>query len=181
MRSTKLDVVFGQGIKWPQICVICGGTATEKSKASCTVTRNPRYYVIALGWTTQTYDVSFPVCHKHKLRCSILDYPSKIGFINSFLFVVFVPTFVWVASVFLVAWLLNLIGLREIIDSISGAIAGWSALFIYGSFFFFFFFSGLFKPVKISITKEDFIKIHIRNKDYMKAFKILNVASIIDD
>ena len=178
MGSIRLSLASGQGLLWPQSCAVCGSPATHQSKASFSVTKNPRYYVVAWGWTKQTHSISFPVCHKHKLLCSFLDLPSKLGFVDSFLFLVFVPTFLWIAVSLLLVWILGLIGLKGVIHD---ELFMWSAVFIYGLFILFFFSAGVFKPVKISDLKEDSVRVSIKNEDCMKAFKLLNMATIIDN
>ncbi len=178
MGSIKLSLASGQGILWPQSCAVCGSTATHQSKASFTVTKNLRYYGVLLRWTKQTQSIQFPVCHKHKVLCSFLDVPSKLGFVDSFLFLVLVPALLLIPVCSLLLWILNLIGLKGLMPD---ELIKWSAVFLYGLFILFFFFAGVFKPVKILALEEDYVRVTIKNEDCMKAFMLLNGANIIGD
>jgi len=175
MGSLMISLASGQGLLWPRMCIVCGSEATHKAKTSFTLTKNPRYYLVAWGWTKETHAIPFPVCRKHKVFCSLLDLPAKWGFIDSFLFLLFAPALFWIAFVLLLAFLLGIKG-----DALTPFSVG-SAIFFWGLAFLFLIFATTIKPVKIALIKESSIKICIKNEECFRAFEALNVENIIKD
>jgi hypothetical protein len=173
MGSIRLNLSCGGSLRWPQLCSVCGNTATDHAKASRTVLTGFNYYVIAVGWTTQTHSISFPVCHKHKILCSILDFPSTEGFTYR----LFAAMGVSAVVALILLLILSLTGLNKISNDAESLWLLWITSFLSICFFFF---GEFLKPIRILNNKNNIIKIFIKNKAYKKAFMLLNDTYIMD-
>lgn len=151
-------------MRWPNKCAFCNSPATKWAEASLTSATSLRYYVVSLGWKEQTHSISYPVCDKHRLFCNLLNLPSKWGFINSFLFLIFVPTIVWIGSVLLLSVLLGIKGndLSPIMTVV--------AIISYGSTVSYFVYSAFKKPICISGINGTLISLKITNNNFFKEF-----------
>jgi hypothetical protein len=174
MSSIRLRLEAVQGLLWPKVCMVCGGSATHTAMTSFTIVKDVKYFLVALGWTKQTQSIPFPVCRKHRLLCNLLDRPSKWGFVGSFLFLVFAPTFFLVAVVLIGTFIFS-IKKGPTLD----AFLTCSAVFSYGLVIAFFIAAWAFKPLRISELKEYSLVLSIRNKDCFRAFEALNSEKVI--
>ena len=165
---------LNQQIKWPNYCVLCNKEATDWSAASKTNLKNFQYYVVAVGYTTQTYNLTFPVCTKHKRLCDLLYKPFQF---ISLLVSLVLGLILWAIFFALFHLTFRLLGLetiaKDLIDTLSSLLAVELVLFYY-------FYAIFLHPVQISNWSENSIKISIRNKKYFNDFKLLNMANIIE-
>ena len=164
MGSVSLDLASGKKVRWPNKCAFCDAPATRWAEASLTSATSLRYYVVALGWKEQTHSISYPVCKKHRVLCNLLNLPSKWGFINSFLFLVFVPTFFWIGIGLLLAVSLGIKG------SDLSPISTIVAILTYGSTILFFVYCALRKPIRISGVSGTLIRLKMTNNNFFKEF-----------
>lgn len=164
MGTVNIDLTTGNKIQWPDKCAVCGAPASELAEASLTAAIALRYYVVALGWMDQTHSILYPVCNKHKFFCNLIDSPGRWGFISCFLFFIFVPTFVWICTILLIAVLFNIKG--DDLFPISTLVA----ILSYGSTLFFFLYCALKKPLSVSKASETSITIKMRNQKFFKDF-----------
>ena len=164
MGTVTIDLASGNKVRWPNKCAFCGSPATKWAEASLTAATSLKYYGVALGWKEQTHSISYPVCEKHRFFCNLLNLPSKWGFINSFLFLILVPTFVWIGIVLLLSVLLGIKG--DDLSSIMAVIA----IISYGSTVFYFVYSAFKKPIRISGISGTLISLKINNNNFLRDF-----------
>jgi uncharacterized integral membrane protein len=172
MDSVKLRST--SNLHWPPMCPICNCKATDTAETSITHTKDPKYYVVAFGWTNEKYSLKFPVCRKHKLLCKIIDLPASMGSINGFLFFIFAPLVIWVGLSLLISFI------TPVKDLGFGNIFNWLGGIIYIAFFCFFIIASILKPVKIINLNEGFLNLRIRNSNILKIFKSLNAEKIVN-
>jgi len=159
---------LNQQIKWPNYCVLCNKEATDWSAASKTNLTNFKYYVVAVKYTTQTYNLTFPVCTKHKRLCDLLYKPFDfISLSGSLVF----GLILWAIFFALFHLIFRLFGLetiaKDLIDILPVVLAVGFVLFYYVYAIF-------LHPVQIAYWSENSITISIRNKKYFNDFKLLN-------
>ena len=171
MPSLHIARANAQNLRWPSSCAVCCGPADGKAITSLSTSANFRYYAVLLKWTKHTMSLAFPACRKHAFLCRLLDIPARLGVIHAFLYSIFFPTVLWVASGILIALATGLKG-----DALSAYIT-WLAVLFYGSAALLLVAGSMFKPVTFSASDENSLTISIRSKQYFQAFEALNSSS----
>jgi hypothetical protein len=86
-------------LKWEPWCLVCNAPAESEVSASLV---NPNEFVFVpplLFWSSEHFDVSYPVCMKHRRMCNLLDWPARRGPIVSFVCWLLLPAVVWLACI----------------------------------------------------------------------------------
>lgn len=177
MGSIQLNLASKEKLHWPKFCAVCGATADATANTSISTPKDFKYYGALLKWTENTLSVSFPVCRKHRIFCSLLDLPAKLGFITAFLFMVFAPTILWISSSLLISWLASFIGLKG--SAFVGSFITASGFFFYGSTVLLYLLAATIKPVRLSQSDEKNVALSVRNEDYFKSLQGLNPPDCI--
>jgi hypothetical protein len=177
MGSIQLNLASKEKLHWPKFCAVCGAKADATANTSISTPKDFKYYGALLKWTESTLSVSFPVCQKHRILCSLLDLPAKLGFITAFLFMVFAPGILWIASAILISWLAPLAGLKD--GAFVGSFTTISGFFFYGSTALLYLLAATIKPVRLSQSDEKTVTLSVRNEDYFKSLQGLNPPDCI--
>jgi hypothetical protein len=173
MTSVKFKLERGLKIQWPNCCAVCAGKATHEASTSFTATKDIGYYLVVINIKSQTYSIPYPVCRKHKIICTLLDYPARWSLFGIALYIFLIPFILWFLFSALFLPILDLVGLKSI-EYISNSI-GLIVIVLLMLYL-----SGIFKPVRISNIKDDSMKISIKNDIYFNNFKILNSDKIMN-
>jgi hypothetical protein len=177
MGSLQLNLASEKKLHWPKSCAVCGAKAGAMAHTSISTPKNFKYYGVLLKWTENTLSVSFPVCRKHRIFCSVLDLPAKLGLINALLFMVFSPTILWISSSLLISWLASLTGLKG--SAFVGSFVSVSGFFFYGSTVLLYLLAATIKPVRLSQADGNAVTLSVRNEDYFKSLQGLNPPDCI--
>jgi hypothetical protein len=168
-------VVLGlnQEIKWPNYCVLCNKEAKDWSMASSTNLSNFRYYVVVVKYTTQTYNLTFPVCAKHKKICDLLYKPFAAVSLLGSLVIGFI---LWVIFFALFHLIFRLLGLETIAKYLVDTLP---IILAVGLVLFYYVYATFLHPVQILYWSEYSIKIRIRSKKYFNDFKLVNIDNVL--
>jgi hypothetical protein len=170
MQSLRIAIGGTENLRWPTGCAACGIPADRQALASISTSENFQYYGVLLKWSQRTLSLPYPVCQKHQMICRLLNIPAKLGFIKGFLCLVLVPTFLWIAAIFLVAVTTGLRG--DALDPFSTAFA----LLFYGTTTIFFIAAATLKPIQLLAVDGKSLTITFRNRNYFDSFKLLNLS-----
>ncbi len=163
----KLRFDIHHPISWPEGCAICGAPAMMRARVSHTVATG--YYLFAYAQRTHFSD--YPVCRKHRFLCSVLDRPSRWGFVGKFWALLIIPG---VLLVFMGLTLAVLFGIKgEALDSILSVVGIGSFVMTLG----FLIFAPRYQPVRIVEADKESLTFEIKNEEYFRQFKSLNVAA----
>jgi hypothetical protein len=123
---------------------------------------NPNQFLIVppfVFWSSEHFDVSYPVCMRHRRMCNFLDWPSRRGAVVSLGCWLLLPAVIWlVCLIGVIAFLPNLPVLARQVLTVALAISLWGGMtFWYAAAFF-------LKPVRLSKLRPTHITVTIRNK-----------------
>jgi hypothetical protein len=172
MGSIQLNLASKEKLHWPKFCAVCGEKAESMSNTTISTPKDFKYYGVLLKWTENTLSVSFPVCRKHFLFCSLLDLPAKLGFITAFLFMIFVPTILWITALLLIIWLSSLAGLKD--TAFIGSFTTFFGFFFYGATALLYLLAATNKPVRLSNPDGKTVTLTVRNEAYFNSLQSLN-------
>jgi hypothetical protein len=146
-------------LQWEPWCLVCNAPAETESSASLV---NPRELVFVpplLFWSSEHFDVSYPVCTRHRRMCSVLDWPARRGSIMSFISWLALPAIFWLVGVVgVIHFLPQLSAVSRQVLGVSLAIAFWGAMTIW-------YVAAIFvKPVRLSELRPTHITVTVRNK-----------------
>lgn len=170
MGSMSFPLSTTTSIRWPSACAVCGAPSEGEAVTTVSTSKNVQYYGVLLKWTKHSLQLAFPVCAKHRTLCWLLDFPSRWGFVDAFLYLLFVPGLLWLALSLCVAVLFGVKG--DALDPISTTLAAllWgSAIAYYAAAMF-------VKPVRLSDLHKGKLTISIKNEHYFSQFQSLNAS-----
>jgi hypothetical protein len=146
-------------LHWEPWCLVCNAPAVGEACASLV---NPNRFLMVspfVFWSSERFDVSYPVCMRHRRMCNLLDWPARRGPIVSFVCWLVLPAIVWLACLIGVIVLLpNLAPLIRQVLGVSLAITLW------GGMTFWYVAAIFLKPVRLSKLSSTHVTVTIRNK-----------------
>ena len=69
-------------ISWPHKCVTCGGQATTRATARCSIVTDVGYYVLFARTKHRVISVDYPICTRHKIIATIAGRLSQRSLFN---------------------------------------------------------------------------------------------------
>jgi hypothetical protein len=146
-------------LKWEPWCLVCNAPAESEASASLV---HPNEFVLVpplLFWSSEHFDISYPVCMRHRRVCNFLDWPARRGPIVAFVCWLLLPAVLWLACVIGVITshpTLSVFARQALAVCIAIALWGgmtiWYAAAIY------------FKPVRLSQLSRTHVTVAVRNK-----------------
>jgi hypothetical protein len=146
-------------LSWEPWCLVCN--APMEGEANASLVNPNRFFSVSpfVFWSSEHFDVSYPVCMRHRMMCNLLDWPSRRGAIVSLVCWLLLPAVIWLACLIgLIAFLPNLAVLQRQVLAVSLAISLWGGMTAWYAAAFF------LKPVRLSKLCRTHITLTIRNK-----------------
>lgn len=177
----KSFTVTRSGICWPTACAVCHAEADDTATVSFERSTNERFaywgFWISVRFNVDRLKYHYPVCHKHRFLCNLLDAPSRWGKGGSFLvfcstpFAMMVVSFLWdvvltglgIPNNSGVAWIIRMILLVSPLVIVPG----------------YFIFCLLLKPVRIRSIDAMLVRLSFRSNDFGDDFERLNRQIIV--
>jgi hypothetical protein len=131
-----------------------------EAEASASLVNPNKFLIVApfVFWSSEHFDVSYPVCMRHRRICNLLDWPSRRGPFVSFLCWLFLPAVIWLACfIGVIAFLPDIAVPRQMLAA-TLAILLWGGMTLWYAAAFF------LKPVRLSKLHRTHITVTIRNK-----------------
>jgi hypothetical protein len=148
---------------------MCGAPAEAEASASLV---NPNKFLrvwLLVFWSSEHFDVSYPVCKKHRRICNLLDWPARRGSVVSSVWWLFLPAMIWLVCVIgMTNFLIPLPVLARQVLAVALAISLWGAMTCW-------YVAAIFlKPVRLTHLQNEAITLSIRSPEYFRRFVELN-------
>ena len=182
MKSFAIARYSEPEIQWPTACAVCHAEADATATVSFERSTNEKMKYWGV-WISVRYNIDrlkyrYPVCHKHKFLCNLLDAPSRWGKGGSLLVLCCAPIAMMVG--FSILWNDVLTGLGIPINSgvawIIHMILLLATVAIVPAYFLF---CLLLKPVRIRAVDTMVVKLSFRSNDFSEDFERLNRRIIL--
>jgi hypothetical protein len=146
-------------LSWEPRCLVCNDPMEGEANASMV---NPNKFLTVsplVFWSSEHFDVSYPVCMRHRRMCNLLDWPSRRGAIVSLVCWLLLPAVFWLA------FLIGVIDFRPNLPVLARQVLAVAlAISLWGSMTFWYSAAYFLKPVKLSKLSRTHITVTIRNK-----------------
>jgi len=146
-------------LSWEPWCLVCNAPMQAEANASLV---NPNKFLIFFPfvlWSSEYFEVSYPVCSRHRRMCNLLDWPARRGAIVSCLCWLLLPAVIWLTCI------LGVMAFTSIVPvPARQLLAATLAILLWGGMTLWYLAALFLKPVRLSKLSRTHITVTIRNK-----------------